>query len=690
MKPIARKSQWLFALLLIGVAHAQNPEPPCLFVEFNKNLDKREMEKEIQHTLLSNSFLRSSHHVKTIPVVVHVIHNGGAENISDAQILSQIQALNEDFRKLPGTNGDGDGVDTGIQFCLASKNPDGKCTNGIVRVQSPLTMHQSSERDLLKQLSGWNPEKYLNIYVVRRIGSGGTAGYAAFPGGPPDADGVVVIHNAFGRIGTGAGGGNLGRTLVHEIGHWMGLFHVFQDSCGTDTCTTGDLICDTPPQAEPNYGCPTINSCSNDFPDVNDQVENYMDYSNDACKNMFTNGQKLRMQATLNAIRTNIWSPVNLIATGCDSAVVLPPCPVVADFTTLTPDICVGNAVQFHDRSLNDPTMWVWVFEGGTPEVSNDQNPAVVYDSVGTYAVTLVAQDSNSADVFTIQGFIEVSTPGTGRPLSFGENFESGSIQQGVTIHNPDNGVTWELDSNAAYEGRYSIRINNYINTNYGQLDEIVLPYFDFSSAHPDSSLSMRFYWAYARSDANFSDELFVYVSTDCGSNFDQVFYRSRNALATGPVQTTFFVPDSTQWKAANIDLSGYAGETYVLIRIVNVTDGGNNLYIDDIYVGDGTEAVFISGITQPEINPITGISLFPNPVAGVAHLSFSLSGSQLVQISTYDHLGRQALKVLSADLSSGEHRIPVETKQSPAGVYFIQIRTKDFFQTLKLVKTGN
>ena len=146
------------------MAHAQKPGSHCSFDEFNKRLNRNEAEEKIQNVIRSNSFSRSSHDIKTIPVVVHVIHNGGSENISEAQIFSQIQALNEDFRKLPGSNGDGNGVDTEIQFCLATKNPDGKCTNGIVRVQSSMTNHQSSERDLLRQLSGWDPDKYLNVY----------------------------------------------------------------------------------------------------------------------------------------------------------------------------------------------------------------------------------------------------------------------------------------------------------------------------------------------------------------------------------------------------------------------------------------------------------------------------------------------------------------------------------------------
>jgi hypothetical protein len=141
--------------------------------------------------------------VKIIPVVVHVIHLGGTENISDAQIQSQISVLNEDYRKMTGTNGDGAGVDTEIEFCLAKKNPEGKCTNGIVRINSSLANHQTHQRSALSDLSFWDNTRYLNIYVVKTM-NGSTLGYSSFPGGPANEDGIVVRHNYFGRIGTAA------------------------------------------------------------------------------------------------------------------------------------------------------------------------------------------------------------------------------------------------------------------------------------------------------------------------------------------------------------------------------------------------------------------------------------------------------------------------------------------------------
>ncbi|MBN4051245.1 choice-of-anchor J domain-containing protein, partial [bacterium AH-315-M05] len=542
------------------------------------------IEDGVQNLLSGNKKVSSD--IKTIPIVVHIIHNGGSENISEAQIQSQIDVLNEDFGKFPGTNGDGNGVDTRARFCLAKISPDGNCTNGIVRIKSTLTDHQSYERALLKELSFWDNTRYLNIYVMKSIS--GALGYSSYPGGPPDADGIVVRHNVFGRTGTASS--SLGRTTTHELGHWFGLYHTFQGGCGTDTCTTGDLICDTPPAADPNYGCPTgVNSCSNDNPDLPDQIENYMDYSDDACSNMLTNGQKLRIQATLNTIRTAIWTDSNLVATGCDTNYIAPPsCPIVADFITLTPEICVGNSIYFMDISLNDATNWLWLFPGGTPDSSTLQNPTITYDATGTYSVTLIASDSLSSDSLILTDYISVTNPGIGNPLPFLEDFESGIFpSQGITINNADGGITWELDSLASTSGKYSIRINNLINTNYGSADEIILPFFDMTTDTNGVLVFLKFKWAYARSDPNFSDELIVLASRDCGQSFNSILYKSGNSLATGPTQTTPFIPDSSQWDSVSVFLGNYKDDPYVLLKIVNVTDGGNNLYIDDISLGD-------------------------------------------------------------------------------------------------------
>ena len=244
----------------------------------------------------------------TIPVVVHVIHNGepigtGA-NISDAQVLSQIQVLNEDFRRLAGTRGfnsDPNGADIEIEFCLAKRDPDGCITNGIDRVDMSAISTSwggsgatSNTNTTLKPMTIWDASQYMNMWSVN-FADGSLLGFAQFPGGPANTDGVVSNYTYFGSNDAPgvniSGAFNLGRTMTHEVGHYLNLFHTFQGGCGT-----GDQCADTPAVDSPNFGCPTTHqSCG-----TTDMVRNYMDYTDDACMNIFTNDQKARVLSVMN------------------------------------------------------------------------------------------------------------------------------------------------------------------------------------------------------------------------------------------------------------------------------------------------------------------------------------------------------------------------------------------------------
>ncbi|MCB9326460.1 MAG: T9SS type A sorting domain-containing protein [Lewinellaceae bacterium] len=668
----------LFLTAKFGVAQEIRP---CYFDQYFNQNNLEEIKHKIQNGINQiESGERNTDSIKIIPVVVHVIHNGGNENISELQIQSQIQILNEDFGKMAGTNGDGEGVDTNVRFFLANLNPEGKCTNGIVRVNSSLTNHQSYQRPLLKELSFWDNTRYLNVYIVKSI-NGNVAGYASFPGGPPDEDGVVVQHNYFGN--TGSANGFPGRTLTHEVGHWLGVYHTFNNSCGQDVCTDGDYVCDTPPTFEPNYSCITLNTCDNDLPDLNDQKENYMDYTPGSCKNMFTSGQKMRMQSSLNAIRTEIWTDENLINTGYDSIYISPAiCPVLADFATLTKDICIGNSVRFSDISLNDVTNWQWEFPGGNPGFSNEQNPVVNYESIGNYDVMLIVSNANTSDTLIKENYISVNAPGVGADLPFSENFDSGLYPPaGISINNPDGEITWQLDSLAFTSSNYSMSINNLENTNYGTVDEMVLPKLDFSS-NTGNLLFMSFKWAYARSDPSYSDELIVLLSSNCGNTYSQVFYRSGSGLVTGPTQTTPFIPDSTQWKDAFIILNNFKTETYVEVKIVNVTDGGNKLYIDDLYIGNGDTPVAIEDNFPEHLNYKT----YPNPVSGRLNLEFNIEEPLMIFGTLFNALGKEVNVINPQKYDSGHHLITIPAEGLPEGLYYLSLNIGKHFKTKKVV----
>ncbi|MBL7698136.1 MAG: T9SS type A sorting domain-containing protein [Chitinophagaceae bacterium] len=238
-----------------------------------------------------------------IPVVVHVVYNTPGQNISNDQVKSQIKVLNEDFRR---KNKDAAYIpaafknfaaDARIEFRLATIDPSGLPTDGIVRKSTAVSAFGMDDK-IKSSLQGgddpWNRDDYLNLWVGNL--SGGTMGYASVPGCAPEKDGVVIKFTAFGNTPNLQAPFNRGRTAVHEIGHWLGLRHIWGDAdCGDDK------IDDTPPQAGPTRGCPSgvIATCSSGA--AGNMYMNFMDFTNDDCTNMFTLGQAARMRELFNA-----------------------------------------------------------------------------------------------------------------------------------------------------------------------------------------------------------------------------------------------------------------------------------------------------------------------------------------------------------------------------------------------------
>ena len=241
----------------------------------------------------------SNNEVIIIPVVVHVLYNKNEQNISDAQVQSQIDALNKDYRRLnvdalntPAPFKDV-AADTRISFCIAKVDPQGKYTTGIIHKYTNEPLFIADDQVKFSSKGGddaWDASRYLNLWVCNLSGS--MLGYAVLPGSPAERDGVVIKYNAFGTIGTLTSSFNKGRTATREIGHWLGLRHLWGDAdCGDDG------IPDTPPQQTSNSFCPSFphtSSCSeNSFGDM---FMNFMDFTDDGCMNLFTQGQKAEMR----------------------------------------------------------------------------------------------------------------------------------------------------------------------------------------------------------------------------------------------------------------------------------------------------------------------------------------------------------------------------------------------------------
>lgn len=252
--------------------------------------------------------------LRTIQTVVHVIHRGGPENISDAQVKSQIDVLNRDFRK---KNTDIPRVpppfkplaaDAMVEFKLATKAPDGSPTTAITRTLTTVAKFGADDAMKFAGRGGhdaWDTTRYLNIWVCPELMDGPRTllGYAQFPGGAAATDGIAIIHNAFGTLGTAVAPFNFGRTATHEVGHWLDLFHIWGDA---PDCLADDKVADTPIQKTENYGKPTFPhvSCSNG--PHGDMFMNYMDYVDDDSMFMFTAGQVTRIRATLAGPRSRL------------------------------------------------------------------------------------------------------------------------------------------------------------------------------------------------------------------------------------------------------------------------------------------------------------------------------------------------------------------------------------------------
>jgi hypothetical protein len=290
------------ALVCIGMAFASqlSAQRNCgsmEYLELQMQNDSKRALKMQQIELQTRQFAeqagaRAVNGVITIPVVVHVVYNTTAENISAAQIQTQIDVLNQDFRR---TNSDADNVwsqaaDTEIEFCLASVDPNGNPTSGITRTSTTVTAFGTNDTVKRNSTGGkdaWPAGSYMNFWVCDI--SGGILGYAQFPGGAAATDGVVCDYQYFGTIGTATAPFNLGRTATHEVGHYLNLRHIWGDG----GCSVDDFVTDTPTSDGANYGCAlgTV-SCG-----TTDMVQNYMDYSDDACMNLYTAGQTTRMRA---------------------------------------------------------------------------------------------------------------------------------------------------------------------------------------------------------------------------------------------------------------------------------------------------------------------------------------------------------------------------------------------------------
>jgi len=390
-----------YLIFSINLISAQAPQR-CHTNEHEQILESQNpLHKSNRETILNaareyvnaKSTMKTSTAIKDINVVVHVVYKNATQNISDAQIASQIAVLNQDFAR---TNADAGNTrsyftsivgPSAIRFHLATTDPLGSATSGITRTSTPTSSVFTTADQVKSAATGgkapWNTANYLNIWVCEL--EGGVLGYAQFPGGPIGTDGVVIGYTFFGTMGTATAPYDGGRTTTHEVGHYLGLYHIWGDDFGA--CTGSDDISDTPNAGDANYtACAPdfINTCGSGTGDLPDMYENYMDYVNDDCMNAFTLGQIDMMESILETTRTNIYTGGTTPPISCSPQ----PLPFIEGFET-------SAGLPANWTNFNDDAGVTWA-----------RNTSVGHTSGNCYAIDNFNTDfTGSSDIIVTPAF---------------------------------------------------------------------------------------------------------------------------------------------------------------------------------------------------------------------------------------------------------------------------------------------
>lgn len=642
--------------------------------------------------------------VAVIPVVVHVVLQN-PEMVTDAQVLSQLAVLNEDYEQL---NTDAAQIpdvwkpiagDMKISFCLARRTPDGAPTNGIDRVRTNRASFDVSyaaaevKHSTTGGADAWNTDDYLNIWVCNLQGDNLGVGTPPVVY-PKDEQGVVIYYKAFGTTGDLLPDFNKGRTCTHELGHFFNLLHLW--GAGDGSCSPGDHVEDTPPQSAAVYGDPSFpdldDPCSPNFPGI--MINNFMGYANDAVMNMFTEDQVTRAQTNLFGTRSSLLSsdgcqPVQLEAVDAKIRAITAPQGKLCT-GQVTPVVTLQN---FGNEELTSATL-NYTIDGSAVKTFSWTGNLQTLDSI---QVTLpasaigIGQHHFRAYVTAPNGQ-EDQQPGNDTltavfhldpqaAVPFAEGFEESSYPpSGWTISNPDQQFTWQKTSQAAHSGSYSVMMKNLDYQSNGPVDELVSPVFDVHNA--DSAFLFFDVAAAVQSDPNgnnrYWDTLEVLISYDCGQTGTTVYKKwGSQLISVATPVTREFIPGSTDWRRDSVNLTPYIGKGAFRIIFRNITNFENNIYLDDIAV-----------ITRP-VNPVLQqekVIIVPNPVSGMLHVQFLSPPPDLQAVSIYNAAGQLIMQKTASAINSA-NRIMFDLTNVPSGVYFVKLSYTSKDMVRKIIK---
>jgi len=718
---IAIASIFIFSGLITSAQErcATVPYNEALNEKFNGLYEVDQFEKWIDNKIRSKESLprinrTSAEEVYRIPVVIHVIHNGEAEgqggNISDDQILSQIQVLNEDYRRLNGDTINTSEIfqpvaaDTYIEFQMAERDPDGQETDGIVRVQGTKSEWNATNSDdnvELKSLSMWPPEDYLNIWVTSLANN--YLGYAQYPitslpgSVPPfdrETDGVVIHYMAFGSRTYGSfnlfNSYDRGRTTTHEVGHYLGLRHIWGDIVGCD----GTDYCDDTPQAYDSYS-----SCSNIDPftcDSEDMFQNFLDYSYDRCMNIFTDDQKQRMRIVMenSPRRFSLLSSPGLNPPPGDQNLMI--VREIISPTNITCENMFLPVISVQNSGSNDITSFTVVlsleeteynimFEGdtimpGTVRVLDLSNQigTIELDN-GQYYIKTGIRNTNGVDTidlseFDIEKYFLTNSQEDIAPSI--EKFESTGFDMTLwSVYNPDNEITWEIEEVPVnLEENRAAGMQMYYYLKIGQSDWLISPVLDLGGAM-DANITFDFSYAVG---AITEDILELRVSTDCGETWPfTIFSASGEQLATGTTEGPWLPTGSAEWKKGYADLEQFAGNENVRLAFITTNLNGNNLFLDNI-------EMFVTGFTQDITLEENSILAHPNPSEGSSfYITVKTDERQDVIMQIVDMNGKVIYNQELENVLNQTYE--VDLVQEASGIYILKVVGNTYNETTRV-----
>lgn len=650
---------------------------------------------------LVNSGQRSNDSTIVIPIVFHVVHLYGQENISDQQIYRQVQILNEDFQKLNADTADIvpyflDRVgNANIRFELARFDPFGDCSNGINRYYNFETLNG----DDYSKLNAWPRTRYLNVWIVRTM-EPGVAGYAYYPSSVEGVgfwrDGIIIRHNFIGDTGTGSPTNS--RALTHEIGHWLGLAHTWgstNDPGLLNNCLSDDGIDDTPN----TIGWTSCNlngtTCDNEL----DNVQNFMEYS--YCSNMFTEGQINFMRTILNTNlsgRNALWNEHNLEMTLGNLDIPLA-CNPISDFNANLRTVCMNTPIQFTNFSwrIAGNATYLWEFlESNTP-TSTAMNPTVSWSTPGWKTVRLTVSDEQGTHTKTENQYIFVAPDYQDYVGPRMLNFDDEQAVQYIVLNPENNEAKWQVEDGVGIGGSKGMILRNvsphtdvipftaqfFYQDRLGlKVDEFITPSFDLSNT---SNVNVSFFYATSTNaiiEADITERLRVYVSTNCGQTWTlRQTLTGMDLINNGTGHPNFEPNSNSIWNESTFFLTDNQTTGNVRLKFeYTASDFSNNLIIDNINV---------SGVLSIENldHDFSDILVYPNPVNSgepvLIHLPENLEN---VGLSVLNGIGQELIKIDATHLNNQAQINLSRYTQFSQGVYYLTFSDEVRSYTVKLV----